>query len=246
MKQVAITLVIRVGCILMLGCILLPQTTQAGCCGGLTGNIDCDPEDDVTGADLATLIDHLFISQDPLCCFEEAALDILPQIDGADLAVLIDHLFISLSPNLICPDAPNPWGDLVEIGECTHPWLNKADPPSHQGCVEWNYDNGTLHLTHWNAGFNCCPEIHTDVWVGSSHIWIEETETFPQGDPCPCLCVYDLEFEINNLPPGEYIIDIEELYLEAGDAPLYITIDLITEPVGISCADRNHYPWTEM
>ncbi len=70
----------------------------ASCCVGNVGNVDCEPDDLVTMADLTVLIDHLFISLDPLCCLPEADVDHTSDVTMGDLTVLIDHLFISLDP----------------------------------------------------------------------------------------------------------------------------------------------------
>ncbi len=70
----------------------------ASCCVGNVGNVDCGVDDQVTMADLTVLIDHLFISLDPLCCLPEADLDHTFDVTMSDLTVLIDHLFISLDP----------------------------------------------------------------------------------------------------------------------------------------------------
>ncbi len=93
-----------------------PTTTDGsvdpphGCCVGTSvGNMDC-----VAGVvdmgDLTILIDHLFISLDPLCCVDEGDVDLSGQpeplpadVDMGDLTVLIDHLFISLNPLPACP-----------------------------------------------------------------------------------------------------------------------------------------------
>ena len=74
------------------------------CCGGMTGNVDCDPQDIVDLGDLTRLIDYLFISFDPLCCPEEANIDGDPEglIDLGDLTALIDYLFISFTPPAEC------------------------------------------------------------------------------------------------------------------------------------------------
>ncbi len=80
------------------------------CCTGTSvGNLDC-----VAGipdmGDLTVMIDHLFISLEPLCCVEEGDVDLSGQpnpqptdVDMGDLTVLIDHLFISLTPLPACP-----------------------------------------------------------------------------------------------------------------------------------------------
>ncbi len=76
---------------------------DACCCSGAVGNTDCDPSGETTMSDLTVLIDHLFISLDPICCPGEAELDGEADITMSDLTVLIDHLFISLAPLSNCP-----------------------------------------------------------------------------------------------------------------------------------------------
>ncbi len=81
-----------------------------GCCTGESvGNMDCEPGI-VDMGDLTILIDHLFISLEPLCCVEEGDVDLSGQpepepsdVDMSDLTILIDHLFISLDPLPPCP-----------------------------------------------------------------------------------------------------------------------------------------------
>jgi len=70
-----------------------------------TGNIDCDPLEVVDIADLTVLIDHLFISLQPLCCEKAGNIDgdLGQVVDIADLTFLIDHLFISLVSTAHCP-----------------------------------------------------------------------------------------------------------------------------------------------
>lgn len=67
------------------------------CCIGTVGNIDCDSQEIVDIADLTALIDHLFVTLEPLCCTGEGNIDSDPlgETGLADLTMLIDHLFIS-------------------------------------------------------------------------------------------------------------------------------------------------------
>ncbi len=79
---------------------------SSGCCTGPSvGNVDGSPDDLITMGDLTVLIDHLFISLNPLACITEGNVDM--SADGlvtmGDLTVLIDHLFISLNPLQSCP-----------------------------------------------------------------------------------------------------------------------------------------------
>ena len=70
---------------------------------GTVGNLDCDPNDEITLGDLSVLIDHLFVSFAPVCCPAEANLDGEPGVALGDLTVLIDHLFVSFDPLPPCP-----------------------------------------------------------------------------------------------------------------------------------------------
>lgn len=74
------------------------------CCDGSLGNIDCDPAQEVDISDLQILIDHLFISNNALCCEDEGNLDgdAGGSVDISDLQILIDHLFISNAPLPTC------------------------------------------------------------------------------------------------------------------------------------------------
>ena len=74
------------------------MTVRINCCVGMTGNIDCSPDQVVSLGDLTALIDHLFISLAPPCCVWEADIDGNMGISLGDLTKLIDHLFISLNP----------------------------------------------------------------------------------------------------------------------------------------------------
>jgi len=75
-----------------------------GCCKGLTGNVDDDPDDIIDLGDLTSLIDYLFISFTPPACIEEANIDGDTQgtIDLGDLTGLIDYLFISFEEPAPC------------------------------------------------------------------------------------------------------------------------------------------------
>jgi|CXWL01.1.fsa_nt_gi hypothetical protein len=80
-------------------------TVTGTCCAGFTGNMDCDCENSVNIADLTVLVDHLFLSFAPLCCFEEANI-VTPGDNGVDiseLTLLVDHLFISFAGLPVCP-----------------------------------------------------------------------------------------------------------------------------------------------
>lgn len=78
--------------------------TSSGCCVGLTGNVDNDPDDLVDIGDVSALVDHLFITFEPLVCPEEANIDGDPDglVDISDITWLIDYLFITFTPPSPC------------------------------------------------------------------------------------------------------------------------------------------------
>ncbi len=80
-----------------------------GCCmafgGGFTGNVDCSRDLKLTLADVARLIDHVFISKGALCCAElgDTNGSGTQDITLADITRLIDHIYFSKDPTEPCP-----------------------------------------------------------------------------------------------------------------------------------------------
>jgi hypothetical protein len=85
------------------------QSFEEDCCGrytgGYTGNTNCDTEGKRSLADITILIDHLYLSQDPLCC--RANGNVNGSLDGEitlnDIMRLIDHIYISAEETAPCP-----------------------------------------------------------------------------------------------------------------------------------------------
>jgi len=209
------------------------------CCVGRSGNVDCDPGDMVDGGDLSALIDNLFISLTPVCCEEEADMDGNGSIDGIDLSKIIDNLFINMTPLKWCDGTP-PLGTFVGRTNCkSFPGTKDSSP--NLDCIEYQYDgNGTLQLTHVNAGFNCCPGIEIEFDISDFVITIDEIEV---ADSCLCLCLFDLDYQIENLPSGIYTISVNEPYVTPEDEKLEFTVDFTGATSGQHCVERVHYPW---
>lgn len=107
-------------------------------------------------------------------------------------------------------------------------------------CIEWHYLPGNvLLLWHHEAGLNCCPNLGTDIVIDGSTITIHETDL----GLCDCSCLYDLSFQVINLPPGEYTISVVEPLIQEGDKKLECTVDLARFPAGAHCVERTYYPW---
>ncbi len=84
------------------GCFVLAK--EPCCRGGLTGNVDCDPNDLVDISDLSEYIDSHYVNVRFHCCPAEANMDgsLDGGIDISDLTALIDYLYISFTPLAAC------------------------------------------------------------------------------------------------------------------------------------------------
>ena len=141
-----------------------------------------------------------------------------------------------------------PTGALLQTTDCKQFLANASGqldgyiPGQHEDCLEYQYNGtDTLTLRHINAGFNCCPgEITADIEFNGNVITITEREV-EQG--CDCLCLFDLDYEITNLEPGEYTIRIIEPYVDISDQALTITLSLFSATSDTHCLQRTYYPW---
>jgi hypothetical protein len=199
-----------------------------------------DPNHDgtVNSSDIVYLINYLFKGgpqPDPL---ESGDMNCDEEVNSADVVYLINYLF----KNGPVPCAP-PMGFLTDQYGCKEfqkGTVIDATPPD-QDCMEYEYDGeSVLLLKHVNAGFNCCPEIAANITIEDNIITIEEIEI--SGD-CDCLCLFDIDYEIRNLPPGEYTITAIEPYVPGGEEILEFTVDLVSSPSGSFCVYRDYYPW---
>ena len=53
--------------------------------------------------DVQIMVDHLFLTLEPLCCQAEGDLDRSGSVDILDLQLLVDDLYITLTPLPACP-----------------------------------------------------------------------------------------------------------------------------------------------
>ncbi|MCK5125442.1 MAG: hypothetical protein KAR42_04240 [candidate division Zixibacteria bacterium] len=93
-------------------------------------------------------------------------------------------------------------------------------------CVSCIYDGASLlHVIHTNTTFNCCVlQIEASVELSGMDIVVTESET-PDGGWCACLCFYDFDYYIQNIPPGVYTLTVNERYAD-GMEELSIELDL--------------------
>lgn len=153
-------------------------------------------------------------------------------------------IFISLALFFACEDEPIeiPQGKVTKYGECkTFTGFYKSSFSKSESCIIYSYDGiGKLSLKHINAGFNCCPNgIYTTINLTGNKLVINEKEN---AEDCRCLCLYDIEMEVNNILPGNYTIIVIEPYAEYGP-PFEFDANLNNAITDSICLGRNYYPW---
>jgi hypothetical protein len=157
-----------------------------------------------------------------------------------DVTYLISYLYMG-GPEPNCPPPPpEPSGSLTNISGCGR--LEKGiDTVSNIDCMIYSYDGvGTLVLHHINAGLNCCvEEFAVDFDITGDSITITE---YDEGI-CDCNCLYNMDFEIINLPPGAYTITVNEPLRHPDDTVLQFEMDLTSATSGVFCVRRYFYPW---
>lgn len=200
---------------------------------------DADGNEIINVSDAVSIIGYIFgggSAPEPL---EAGDCDLNGMVNIADAAYLISFIF---------GGGPEPCfvasGSLVGWSGCKS-WSKNTPPDSaqpDQDCIYWQYDGeSVLQLLHANAGANCCPDdIIAEISISGAEIVIEEQEVLTH--PCYCLCLFDVDYEIVGISPGEYTITILGLYLD-GMEPLQVTIDLVANPTGYYCIERTVYPW---
>ena len=138
----------------------------------------------------------------------------------------------------------NPDGSLTNSSGCisylSAPKGNLAPPCCTGFIYDYDSEEGTLSISHVGAGFNCCSDQSADITFNDSLILIDENES---GELCHCLCLYDIDYELENITPGIYTIRFIEPYANDEDIPLELTFDLVSDPTGSVMVERNHYPW---
>lgn len=178
----------------------------------------------------------------------------LADIDGSgtitilDATALIRYLYKG-GPTPVCSTGIiNPAIVVDSHSSCKNfmPGKTRTMTPPNQDCAQYSYDetSNTLSLTHVNAGFNCCPEeLLAEITFSNDTITIIEDESYGEWGGCFCLCLFDVNYTITELPPGEYTIVIEGLELNPDDEYLAFTVDLTGNPTDEYCVTRDYYPW---
>jgi len=220
----------------LIGAICLTATTaSAYVCGDANGDLA------INIADAVYLVSHIFKGGPAPDPAEAGDANADGSLNLADVVHIINHIFRGGPAPCAGPTA-----EVVQVSGCKTFDSGPGEKATlNLDCVEYAYDGlATLTLTHVNAGFNCCPtRITADLSLVGNVLTITEGETFENGGPCYCLCLFDVEMVISGLPPGQYTIHVAELYVQNGDAPLEFSVDLSAAVSGSYCLERTYYPW---
>jgi len=216
--------------------------TRSAFAEGGRSDICGDANDDelVNVLDVSFLINYLYKGGQQPSNMANCDVDNSGRINLLDITDLVNFLYKS-GPDLNCGESIS--GNVSGNTTCKS-FPAKADYPSNVDCLEWNYTGDwQLDLKHINSAFNCCPIVHANFYLWNDTIIIEEYETFDTLGPCYCLCLFDVDYTISGLTPGEYFVKIIGMNLYPGDDTLMLSIDLTQEPQGSYCVTRDHYPW---
>lgn len=109
-------------------------------------------------------------------------------------------------------------------------------------CVEFTFDSTTnkLFIKHINSAFNCCVDsIYCNISLSNDTIIIEEIVNL---EFCNCMCLYDLDIELEGIAVQEYTFKFIEPHLGI-NPPLLFNADLSLQQQGSYCVTRKKYPW---
>jgi len=114
------------------------------CCQDQTGNVNCDPDNQVNLLDITRLIDYLYQSGEPLCCPDEANIDgdSEMEISILDITALIDFLYKGGEPPANCKPPIIPPSDTVIITDQTGKQWNISYGVHFYGMVSSRYNFG--------------------------------------------------------------------------------------------------------
>ncbi len=208
---------------------------------------DANGDGEINLLDITRVIWCLYIIVDPPCDLSDWDLNDDGTVNILDITYLVNYLYKG-GPAPICPPSSSPSGTLVDHSGCVSsedrgPWV-----PNTVECVEYLYDGvGTLQLTHTNALFNCCfDSLTAEIDIADNIIDIVEHE-HPFGGMCDCICLYDIDYEIINLPPAVYTIRVSNVYMEnyGNGEIIEFVVDLTQSLSGIYCIERPYLPLSQ-
>ncbi len=228
----------------ILAIIIIASLVSGGRAGFLCGDVNFDGN--VNILDITNIIAYLY-QGGPAPYFYAGNVNRDDAINILDITALINFLYKD-GPDLNCTTPPYPGMAIVDSSDCLNMYYRNAldSTPFDSSCVDYEYDGqGNLLLVHHNAGLNCCQAAFAArMSIGFGMITITEIDSVI-GDGCPCLCLYDLSFQLYNILPGTYFIRFIEPMVGPQEEQLEFIVDLTGPASGRHCVYRNDYPWGE-
>ena len=141
-------------------------------------------------------------------------------VDGSDLALLCEDFGRTDCSWL-------PYIEGYGNSGCLPSPLGALSNNSYPGCGDDGFEivvyNQSIHITHRSATYNCCPdEIAVLLMVEGNVLRVREQEILSMG--CLCLCCYDIESTIVNVPSGVYTLEYWWEDWEGGVVPYVETV----------------------
>jgi len=218
--------------LLSAGLICLMSATASGfMCG------DANGDQTVNIGDPVYIVSYIFKSGPAPAPWEAGDANVDQSLNIGDAVYLINHIF-KAGP----PPCPNPTGSVVDHSDCLV-LKDGGEITAYSDCIDYDYDGvGVLALTHRNVVYNCCvTEILAEFSISGNVITIVEDEYLQYG-PCDCMCFFDVDMAMVDLPPGVYTIHVDELYIPywEGDPneDIEFTVDLTSATSGSYCVER--------
>jgi hypothetical protein len=98
------------------------------------------------------------------------------------------------------------------------------DNPTHPDSIIITVSGNDIIVLHKDAFYNCCFQISVEVVQNGSVFNLYEHES---GNPCWCMCYFDITTTIYDLEPGTYTINVynaEGEYVGGGTVTIQRTI----------------------
>lgn len=193
---------------------------------------DANSDGDINIGDPVFLINHIFNDGPAPYPLGKADVNQDGNIDVGDAVWLIRYVFLGDFPPVCLP-----YAGAITGGQCKTFGLD-----TDQDCIYWSYDGeAILTINHLNAGFNCCPiQFYFEIDITGGVITVTESE---EDLGCDCNCLFDIAYDIYEVPKGVYTIVFDEPYVSSEDEPLTAEIDLTQPGSGSFCVTRTFYPW---
>jgi len=197
---------------------------------------DANSDGLVNVSDAVYIVNFVFVGGPAPVPLEAGDANLDGSVNVSDAVTIVNYIFQG-SPICVSEDFTITYFDGCKT-------QGKVDTlPLNMDCIVLDYNAyQTLSIRHYNTVFNCCPvDPYAEVIIDdmTNTIYVNEYE----NGQCYCMCIFDIFYEIPNLPPDEYTIIVSECWPQNTDHTY--TIDLNTTPYDSICIERSGYPYPE-